>query len=259
MPELPDVEIFRKEAVKCKNSGIERIEVFDAKFVKNSENELNKIFKGKHFKKVLRRGKYLFLTAEKGEAIVMHFGMTGNLDYLKKNEEVPKYTRCSFFFKNKHALHVISRRKLGYIESAADSERYINEKELGKDAMELSKSEFLNLFRNKNSMIKTALTDQSMMSGIGNVYADEILYQARVHPRKRTNQISDKEMLRLFDEMKRVLETAIEKGADVNKLPGDFLLPVRKEGNSCPGCKGKLEMTKISGRTTYFCPSCQKN
>lgn len=259
MPELPDVEVYRKEAEKCKNSGIESIKVNDARFVKNSENELNKSFKGKHIKKILRRGKYLFLSAEKGVSVVLHFGMTGDLSYLKANEKEPKYTRCSFAFKNKHILHVMSRRKLGYVEMTGDAEEYIREKDLGPDALEMNRKEFVSVLKSKKSMLKTALTDQSAVSGIGNVYADEILYQAKIHPGERTDRISEKEMDKLFDEMNKVLKTAIEKDADVSKMPEGYLLPSREKGKSCPGCSGKLEITKISGRTTFYCPSCQKS
>ncbi|MFW6371009.1 MAG: NFACT family protein, partial [Bacteroidota bacterium] len=135
---------------------------------------------------------------------------------------------------------------------------YIKEKNLGPDALEVNKQEFVNILKNKNSLIKSALTDQTALSGIGNVYADEILYQAKVHPRERTSKISEAKMNKLFEEMNRVLKTAIDKNAEVSKMPNDFLLPVRDKDNSCPGCKGKLEIIKISGRTTYYCPSCQK-
>lgn len=258
MPELPEVEVYRKEAEKCKNSGIESIIVKDVRFVKSSENELNKNFKGKHFEQVLRRGKYLFLSAEKGASVVLHFGMTGDLRYLKENEKEPKYTQCRFIFKNKHSLHVISKRKLGYIEMTDDVEGYIREKDLATDALEMNRNDFISVLKSKKSMIKTVLTDQSIISGIGNEYSDEILYQAKVHPRERTDRISEKEMNKIYDLMHEVFKTANEKNADVSKLPDGYLLPVRKKGNNCPGCRGKLEITKISGRTTYYCPSCQK-
>ncbi len=259
MPELPDVEVYRKEAEKCKNSGIERIVVNDARFVKNSEIELNKNFQGKHFKQIMRRGKYLFLSAEKGASIVLHFGMTGDLSYLKASEKELKYTQCCFMFKNKHNLHVISKRKLGYIEMTDDVEGYIKKKDLGTDALEMNRNDFVSVMKSKKSMIKTVLTDQSTISGIGNEYADEILYQAKVHPRESTERISEKEMNKIYDVMNEIFKTAIKKDADISKLPDGYLLPVREKGNNCPGCKGKLEITKISGRTTYYCPSCQKS
>lgn len=259
MPELPDVEKYRKEAEKCTNSGIEQVNVSDAHFVKLSENELDKKLKGKQFKKIIRHGKYLFLPADKSTSLVLHFGMTGEVHYLKEDEDKPKYTRCSILFKNKHTLHIVSRRKLGSVELAKDPDSFIKEKDLGPDALDIARKDFISLFENKKSMVKTALTDQSEIAGIGNVYADEILYQAKIHPQKPANQLSDKEKNTVYNELQNVLKTAIKHDADVSKLPESFLLPNRSQGKACPGCNGKIEKTKISGRTTYYCPSCQKS
>jgi formamidopyrimidine-DNA glycosylase len=124
--------------------------------------------------------------------------------------------------------------------------------------MEIKRDEFVSVFRNKNTQAKPALTDQSLISGIGNIYADEILFQAGIHPRKKVSELSDDELVHVYEVMRHVLQTAVAAGADISKLPADFLLPHRKEGNNCPRCKGPLETIKISGRTTFFCPSCQK-
>ncbi len=259
MPELPDVERYRKTAKKCKISDIDRIVVKGTRFVKSSENELNNKFKGKNFKKIIRHGKYLFLQADKSISLVLHFGMTGDLHFLKKDEEEPKYSRCSINFKNNYVLHILSRRKLGSVELTKDAGSFIKENDLGPDALKISRKDFISLLKTKKSMIKTALTNQSDIAGIGNVYADEILYQAKIHPQKSTGQLSEKETDAVYNELHKVLKTAIEANADVSKLPETFLLPSRSKGRHCPGCKGKLESTKIAGRTTFYCPSCQKS
>jgi formamidopyrimidine-DNA glycosylase len=134
----------------------------------------------------------------------------------------------------------------------------MKEKKLGPDALAINKKDFTALLENSKSMVKTVLTDQSAIAGIGNVYADEILYQAKVHPREKASQLPGKKRNTVFDKIQEVLKTAIEKNADVSELPENFMLPVRKKGNECPLCKSKIETTKISGRTTCFCPSCQK-
>lgn len=259
MPELPDVERYRKTAENCKNSGIDRIVVNDTRFVRSSENELNNKLKGKNFKKIIRHGKYLFLQVDKGISLVLHFGMTGDLHYLKVDEEKPKYTRCSIEFKNNHMLHIMSRRKLGSVELTENADSFIKEKNLGPDALEISREDFISLLENKKSMMKTALTDQTDIAGIGNVYADEILYQAKIHPQQQANQLSENERKTVYNELQNVLKTAIKKDADVSKLPKNYLLPHRGQGKNCPGCNGKLEKIKISGRTTWYCPSCQKS
>ncbi len=151
MPELPDVEIYRQEAEKARNMEIESFETEDKKFVGISKNEFNKKLKGEKFKKTIRRGKYLFLSTGKEKAVVMHFGMTGDLKYLKESEDAPEYTKCSFGFKNKHKLHYISKRKLGHVEFTDSLEDFIEEKELGPDALEITEKEFISLLKDKKS------------------------------------------------------------------------------------------------------------
>jgi formamidopyrimidine-DNA glycosylase len=258
MPELPDVEVFRKEAEKCKNSEIESFRKNDARFVKLSDNDFKNRLKGKKFNQVIRRGKYLFMIAGKETAVILHFGMTGTLRYLKSDEEEPKYTRCSFGFKNNNSLHVMSRRKLGYVDLTDKMNEWIKSKELGPDALDIEKEDFLFSLKSRKSKIKTVITDQSVLSGIGNEYADEILYQARIHPAESSNRLSDQQKNRLFDEIQKVLKTAVEKDAGVSKFPENYLLPSRSKGEDCPACGGMIKIMKISGRTTYFCPSCQK-
>ncbi len=189
MPELPDVEIYRQEAEKARNTGIESFKIEDRKFVGISKKEFKKKLKGEKFKKTIRRGKYLFLSTGKEKAVVMHFGMTGALKYLRESEDTPEYTKCSFGFMNKHKLHYISKRKLGHVEFTDNLKEFIEEKELGPDALEINEKEFIALLKDKKSMVKIALTDQSVISGIGNVYADEILFHCKIHPQQKTTDL----------------------------------------------------------------------
>jgi formamidopyrimidine-DNA glycosylase len=192
MPELPDVEIFRKEAEKSKNSEITGFEIGDKDFVELTQNKFKSNLKGKRFNDILRRGKYLFLKVDDNAGVVMHFGMTGFLVYKKEDEEKPDYTKCSIVLKNKHKLHYISKRKLGHVKYVDEIEDFIEENEIGPDTLELSESEFISKLKEKNSMIKSALMDQSIVSGIGNVYADEILFQSKIHPKQKANKLSEK-------------------------------------------------------------------
>lgn len=155
-------------------------------------------------------------------------------------------------------MHYISKRKLGHVKYVDEIEDFIKENEIGPDALELTESEFISKLKEKKSMIKSALMDQSVVSGIGNVYADEILFQSKVHPKQKTTGLTDKTWKELHKNTQKVLKKAIEKEADVSKLPKSYLLPNREEGNDCPKCDGKIEQIKISGRTGYYCPSCQK-
>jgi formamidopyrimidine-DNA glycosylase len=258
MPELPDVEIFRKEAEKSKNSEITGFEIGDKDFVELTQQKFKSNLKGKKIRETVRRGKYLFLKVDEDAGVMMHFGMTGFLEYKKENEEKPDYTKCSFVLKNGHKLHYISKRKLGHVKYVGETEDFIEKKEIGPDALELNEPDFISKLSKKNSMIKSALMDQSVVSGIGNVYADEILFQSKIHPKQKANKLSGKNWKTLHKKTVKVLKKAIEKEADVSRLPKSYLLPNREEGNDCPRCDGKIEKIIVSGRTGYYCPSCQK-
>src|SRR5690606_18223219 len=149
------------------------------------------------------------------------------------------------------------RRKLGKIYLTTGVEDFQKKNSLGKHALEVSSPEFKDILDKKKGMIKALLTDQHEISGIGNVYADEMLFQAGIHPKTPTDKLSTKEIQQLYSKMKMVLTTAIEKEGERSEFPASFLAPHRKEGAACPNCKGKVEKTTVAGRSTYFCPSCQ--
>jgi formamidopyrimidine-DNA glycosylase len=108
-------------------------------------------------------------------------------------------------------------------------------------------------------MLKTTLMNQGVMAGIGNVYSDEILYQARLHPRTKVNALEEGDLRRLYDCMQEVLDTAIACRAVPEDFPDSYLTPLRgKAGTQCPGCGGEIERIEVSGRGAYYCPECQK-
>ncbi|MFW5687794.1 MAG: Fpg/Nei family DNA glycosylase [Bacteroidota bacterium] len=258
MPELPDVEIYKQAADRARGSKVSEITVKDEKFTDATKSSLNRHVKNHEIKKTLRRGKYLFIEMDNQYALVLHFGMTGTLNYLEQDAETPSYAKCIFKLSNKHKLVYVSKRKLGKVELTDDAGHYIEEQNLGPDALEISKKDFLSRIKKSKASVKSFLMNQSDLSGIGNVYSDEILFQACIHPRQKASDLSEKQQEELFKLMGKVLKTAIEKQADVSSMPGDFLLPKRKEGEKCPRGKGKVEKIRISGRTGYYCPDCQE-
>jgi formamidopyrimidine-DNA glycosylase len=128
MPELPDIEIFRKEAEKCRDVPFTQMKVADKKFVKITYKAFSEKLQGKVLKEVVRHGKNLFLQVDDDDAIVIHFGMTGTVKCLHEGEEPPPYTKCTFVFGNHKNLHCTSRRKLGKIELAPGIKYYITNK-----------------------------------------------------------------------------------------------------------------------------------
>ena len=258
MPELPDVETFKKTAEKAVGASVENVETKDAEFLDTTQARLSRHIKGQKFKKTLRRGKYLFLGTDSKYSVVMHFGMTGVLHYQKQDDETPSYAKCIFELDNGHRLIYVSKRKLGTVDITDAVDDYINEQDLGPDALEISKSEFIEKIKKSQASVKGFFMNQSTIAGIGNVYADEILFQACIHPKQKTKELTDKQQEALYHKMHKVLKKAIEKQADVSKLPDSYLLPRRKEGQKCPQGKGKVAKISVSGRAGYYCPECQK-
>jgi formamidopyrimidine-DNA glycosylase len=259
MPELPDVEVFRRYVESTSlNQDIERIDVLDQRILQGvSENNLSRALVGCRFISTLRHGKYLFAGTNADCWLALHFGMTGYLRYLQEDMALPDYTRVCFRFENGNRLVYVSMRMLGEVGLTADTDAFIEERGLGPDALLLDLDGFLGILGSRRGSIKAALTNQAAIAGIGNIYADEILFQARVHPKRQVSDLSDDALRGIYEMMHTVTHSAIEAKVDVSQMPERFLLRSREAGSECPRCGTPVETTKISGRTTYFCPTCQ--
>lgn len=270
MPELPDVEIFRERvAAEGLDKEIVKVKVFDDGILQNTtKNKLSKALKGHKFLKAERVGKYLYLNSDNGKNVEMHFGMTGKPCFFK-NGDKPEYTRAVFEFDSGEKLSFSDTRKFGHIALVEDCSAIKDNHNLGPDALSISESEFSEKLKDSRAMIKSALMNQEFFSGVGNIYADEILFQARIHPKRACSGLDEKELKKVYQNIKPVLKESIkylrykmngQSSGNIRKsLPSGYLLNQREEGADCPGsCKGKVQKTKVSGRATYFCPECQK-
>ena len=150
-------------------------------------------------------------------------------------------------------------RKRGQVDLVGDARRFVDQKELGPDLLEpeFDFPAFLATVNGSRAMVKAVLMDQHTMAGIGNVYADEILFQAGIHPRTKVNRLEQGELRDLFGAMKDVLQTAIACRADPARFPESFIADSRHPGGLCPMCGAELHTVKVSSRTTYFCPNRQ--
>jgi formamidopyrimidine-DNA glycosylase len=260
MPELPDVEVFRHYAQEhAMNKKIGDVEYTDAaEVLESSKQKITRSLKGHKFTRTERTGKHMFLKTDEGRWLAMHFGMTGYLRYRKKGEKQPDYSKMIIRFEGGDKLSIVSKRKLGQIEITDDPQEYKKNNHIGMDALDCSFEDFRKALENKRGGIKNALMDQSRVSGIGNIYSDEILFQEKLHPKYKFEDLGTKELRSLHKTMQRVMKTAISNEAKPSELPRNYLLPHRKEGEDCPGCKGKVSKIKINGRGAYFCPDCQK-
>jgi formamidopyrimidine-DNA glycosylase len=262
MPELPDVEVFRRYLDSTAlHKRIDSVSIKDDDVLEDiSANRLRRDCRGRKLSRSRRHGKLLFVQLDKDPWLRLHFGMTGFLSYYRDSDGRPEYTRALFKLKNGYELAYVAKRKLGDVSLVDDVDDYIAEEKLGPDPLEddLSASDFYELIDSKRGTVKSLLMNQSALAGIGNVYSDEILFQAELHPDTLVAALGRKERSKLWKTTTRVLKKAIDYQVDVSKFPRTYLLPNREDGASCPRCKGKIKRVKISGRSAYICNKHQR-
>jgi formamidopyrimidine-DNA glycosylase len=261
MPELPDVEVFRRylDATSL-HKRVKEVQVHSRNMLEGAPVwKLKATLEGHAFQSTERHGKYLFAALDNTHSLVLHFGMTGFLKYFKDLEKNPPHERMLLSFYNGYHLAYDCQRKLGKISLTEDLEAFISEEKLGSDALdkEFDLEAFRGVLSVSRSTVKSALMNQSLEAGIGNIYSDEIVFQAGIHPKAKAQDLNDKATERLFQSMKDVLNTAIDSGAKPQELPDTYIIPRRKKSGKCPRCGNVLKKEKISGRSSYFCDKCQ--
>jgi formamidopyrimidine-DNA glycosylase len=260
MPELPEVETFKRYLDSTSlHQRITNVEVRDAYVLKDvSAGGLARRLKGLPFESSHRHGKHLFVRAGDGLWLRLHFGMTGWLQYLKRDEETPNTARVLFRFANNRRLAFDDQRKFGEVELIKNVDEFLQRRGIGPDALEITLSQFKAILGKHRGAVKAILLNQQLIAGIGNLYADEILFRARIHPAAEAARLSDKDLARLFRAMRYALEKAITLKTDFNRLPKSWLLTHRGKRGRCPRCGRTLKSATIGGRTSWFCAHCQK-
>lgn len=259
MPELPEVEIygqyFARYALRQK---IERVRVLDERILGGTRPAaFVRGLKGRSFRGVRRHGKHLFAGAG-GVWLHLHFGMTGDLTFYR--DEPPRFARVIFDFANGAHLAFEDMRLFGYAELVNDPDGYIREHGLGPDPLDakFGLREFRGLLEKRRGRIKALLLSQNVVAGVGNLYADEMLYRSSVDPRRPVDRLSADEVKAIFTNMRGVLRETIAFKARGRSYPARFLLPHRETGERCPRCGGTIERTVVGGRTTYYCARHQR-
>jgi formamidopyrimidine-DNA glycosylase len=269
MPELPEVEGYRLylEATSL-HQPIEHIDVEDTKLLTTEQSTLTEALHGAAFTGTRRVGKNLFVFTDKpGVTVRMHFGMSGDLEYYHSSIDRPRHARIVFYFRGGFNLGFVCPRKFERVGLVEDVDAFLKKKKIGKDALELTVQDLTDALAGRKSVIKSTLLDQRVAAGVGNWIADELLYQARIHPEKPANELSSTEIEALRDAIQTVLHTAIEKEARYADFPASYLIHARAWDTSpyedekhhllCPRDQAEIQITKVGGRTTYFCPVCQ--
>ncbi|MFQ5680661.1 MAG: bifunctional DNA-formamidopyrimidine glycosylase/DNA-(apurinic or apyrimidinic site) lyase [Candidatus Omnitrophota bacterium] len=265
MPELPEVETIKRELSRTiVGRKIVDVVIRNPKVIKQpSPKAFRSQLKGKVIRGVLRRGKVLIWELSPHKSLTIHLRMTGQLVYPGNGQK----SRVSFIFADKATLDFNDSRVLGELRLLSDwrSLRFI--RELGPEPSELTAARFCDLLSRKGAKIKPLLMDQRVISGIGNLYAAEALFRAKVHPQRPARTLSDKEKGLLFKEIKATLSEAIRCGGSsmdqyvrVSGKRGNYAVRHKvynRAGKPCPACNTPIKRVVLGGRGTYFCPRCQ--
>ncbi|MHA1519182.1 MAG: Fpg/Nei family DNA glycosylase [Promethearchaeota archaeon] len=259
MPELPEVEAYRIFFEKNGlNQEILTVSIPDATVLRNIDPEIFiRSLNGLHFNSTHRHGKYLFATLSSDQVVMFHFGMTGDLHTGETASELHPHDRIIFEFFSHRYLAYSSQRKFGRVELWPSIEACLTKRKLGRDALEIKMEEFFEGISPSSRPIKSLLLDQKKVAGIGNLYADEALFQSRIHPLTMGSQLSSSQSLLLFQKFQKILHIAIENNANFGQFPLEFLIHTRNPKGKCPRCGTLLKHLKIGQRTTFFCPKCQ--
>lgn len=198
------------------------------------------------------------LRLNRGGFLIMHLGMTGDVKYYRR--EAPPNARIILTFNNGFKMAYISQRMLQGVWLKGDPGDLPAIMHMGPEPLDpdLSLSDFAARLKGRRASLKALLMDQSFIAGLGNIYADEVLFQCGISPARTTALLKDREMERIFHEMRRTLASVCEVSANWERLNGIYLAPHRVAGGPCPRCGAALRRLRIAGRSSYFCPRCQR-
>lgn len=288
MPELPEVETVRIGLEKLLVGHTILAETHDTpKGFPNSSNDVSRFLIGAKVVAVRRRAKVLLIDLDTDYTLVIHLKMTGQLVYRGKeafgaghpNDSLigalpDRSTRVTLSLDNDARLFFNDQRKFGWVKLVPTIEVTNIDfmKKVGPEPLEddFTPEVFIGRIRRRaNTTIKAALLDQTVLAGVGNIYADESLWGARIHPAMRVKDVSDTKLRTLFMQIQYVLRLAIEKGGSTDRnyvnAEGkkgsyiDFARVFRREGQACPRHSNtEIIKTKVAGRGTHLCPKCQK-
>lgn len=288
MPELPEVEtVVRGLNRLILKKKISKVNFDWPKSFPNNPDDVHDYMIGAIISKVRRRGKTIIIELENGWALVTHLRMTGQMVYRGEenwgaghpNEDfladLPnKSTRVEIDFSDNTKLFFNDQRKFGYMNLMPIPE-ILNQpffKKLGPEPLEdnFSLHEFKKILSRKSrSLIKPTILDQSVIAGVGNIYADESLWRAKIHPETRIEDFSEEDFANLYEAIRFVMNKSIEKGGstDRNYVNADgsrgnyleYAAVYHKNGQPCKRCGTEISKIKVGGRGTHLCFKCQKN
>lgn len=286
MPELPEVEtIVNDLKEKIINKKIIKIDIRLQKIIKNKPNIFRSVLLHKAFSQIIRRGKYIFFQINSSEKYLMiHLRMTGQLIYQKGNKLIAgghsdrkntlnlpnKQTHLIIYFQDGAQLFYNDQRQFGVVKIIDEIEFNLIDARQGVEPLskDFTFKQFEKIIQNKKKNIKAFLLDQRLVTGIGNIYADEVLFDAGVNPHRKTNDLNQNERKKIYLSIKKIIKKAIKyRGTTFNDYrdaqgnQGNFLNKLKvygRDGEKCLRCGNVILKTRLAGRGTRYCEKCQK-
>ncbi|MGL5436645.1 MAG: DNA-formamidopyrimidine glycosylase [Lachnospiraceae bacterium] len=267
MPELPEVETVRRTLKNfITGKQISRIEVHYDKIVTGDKTEFIEALQGQTIRDIDRIGKYLIFILDR-DAFVSHLRMEGKYNIMEEPKPHNKHEHATFYFSDGTELRYHDTRKFGRLMLAAkDTYRHdLPLSKLGPEPWEADPEAVYAKIHKSILPVKTLLLDQSIMTGIGNIYANEICFQMRINPKTPGKRISKKRITEMIECSSQILDKAINQGGttihsfDANGITGLFQVQLQVHMQKiCPQCGGEVTKEMVRGRGTYYCKECQR-
>jgi formamidopyrimidine-DNA glycosylase len=273
MPELPEIETIvrdlRPMLVGRRLSGVQRTSNLELR--RPWDDKWPALLAGRRIEAVNRRGKWIVQYLDNGTFLVFHLGMSGQLRVVSASTPAPDHLHLVFSLDDGKQMRFRDPRRFGSVSLFAgqkELQALFVENGLGPEPFDLEANAWRRTLTGTTRAIKAVLTDQEVVAGLGNIYSDEVLFVAKLHPAKRASALTSAEADRVREAITEVLTTAIDKRGssirdyvDASGGQGGYqevFVAYGRDGQPCSRCKTLLVALKVGGRTAHFCPSCQK-
>jgi formamidopyrimidine-DNA glycosylase len=272
MPELPEVEtIVRRLRLSLVGQKIRTVQVITPKILRLPSRDFVQTLNGAIIREIRRKGKLILMGLDPEGTLILHLRMTGQVLIEPKSRPIDRHTHVIFSFSSSPLqMRYRDIRKFGFFdlisEGAAEDLPYIGK--VGPDPFELSPQKFFQIIHSKKKMIKPLLLDQSVISGLGNIYVDESLFQAGIHPQTKAETLSQGQVKNLYLIIKKILSQAIRMQGSTLKnyrrpdgTSGgfqDYHQVYRRTRHPCPVCRTPILKMRVGSRGTHYCAFCQK-
>lgn len=272
MPEIAEVETVVRGLQPIVGHRVVHVRFGKTDFIDNAVR-LAALLPGKRISEIRRHGKLLLMALNPDSSdsdpfwLMIHLGMTGQLVLRNPADPVAPHTHVWFSLDDGRELRYVDIRRFGHMRLASREELAVRVGRLGADPLELSEADFRARLGLRRARLKALLLDQKLLRGLGNIYADESLWRAQLHPMRLGSELTPEETSRLWRSIRAVVREAIRRRGtsisnyvDAQGCPGSFqerLRVYRRTGLACPRCGARIERIIVAGRSSHFCPQCQ--